>query len=185
MAAGSASRVIRAPGRLVVAPTALGVPDVYGGTEIGLTRACVLQPLGSPFRVECEGTGDASDVLNRPLRFVFSCFLRGWDNDAIAKVFPDLLSVGAVTGHAIYTAPGDSLPGTSALDRGHVFLYVPDDTINVPAILIYRGIPDWSGGAAMAFQRQDELGIPLAIECVRNDDGKTLAVGRLADLSLT
>lgn len=185
MAAGNASQVIRAPGRLIVAPTALNIPGVYGGTEIGLTRACVLQPMGSPFRIECEGLGDASDMLNRPLRYVFSCFLRGFDDNALALLFPDFVDVGTISGHAVYSAPGSKVPGTSALSRGRTFLYVPDDTINVPAVLIHRGIPDWSPGAALAFQRQDELGVPLTIECLRNSSGNSLSVGRLVDLSLT
>jgi hypothetical protein len=51
-------------------------------------------------------------------------------------------------------------------------------------VLIYRGVPDWSEGAEFAFQRQEELGIPLAVECIRNSDGKILSVGRLVDLTL-
>lgn len=184
MAAGSAQTVIRAPGRLIVAPTALNVPSAYGGSEIGLTKACVLQPLGSPFRIVSEGLGDATDVLNRDLRFIFSCFLRGFDDSAFSLLFPDLFGIGAVTGHAVYSAPGASTPGTSALGRGRTFIYIPDDTLNVPAVLIHRGIPDWAPGAEMAFQRQEELGVPLSIECLRSDSGKTVSVGRLADLSL-
>jgi hypothetical protein len=185
MTAGNASRVIRAPGRLVVAPTNLGVAYPYGGVEVGKTRLVVVRVLGTNVRVESEGLGEATDVLERQNHFVFSCFLRGWDDDAIEQLWPDNFTVGAATGHAVFDAPGRSVPGASMLDRAKVLLYVPDNVAEVPAVLIYRGVPDWSDSAEMAFQRGDELGLPLAVECLRSASGRILKIGRLADLSLT
>ena len=62
---------------------------------------------------------------------------------------------------------------------------MPDDSLSSPSVLIYAGIPDFSDGAEIGWQRGDELGIPLAVECVRGVTGKILEIGRLADLSLT
>ena len=86
MAAGNASRILRAPGRLVVGPTDLRLSYPYGGTEVGKTRLVTLSSLGAGFRVECEGLGgEPSDILEAPAHYVFSCYLRGWDDDALEK----------------------------------------------------------------------------------------------------
>mgnify|MGYP001606226270 CR=1 FL=1 len=184
MAAGSASRILRAPGRLVVGPTDLGVAYPHGGTEIGLVRRVVLQALGRNFRVESELLGEATDVLESANRYVMACFLRGWDDDAIRLMLADHYDAGAVSGHAVLTVPNRQRPGASALTRAKSFLYVPDDPINAPALLIDRGIPEWTDGAELAFTRGDELGIPLVVDCLRSDAGRILQLGRLADLTL-
>jgi hypothetical protein len=187
LASPSASpRVIRAPGRLVVNPTDLGHVYPHGGAEIGRVRAMVVRSLGGPgFRVMAEGLGEPSDILKAPQRYVLSFFLRGFDDAALASLWPDQVSVGDPSGHATFLVPGLTVPGQSAVeDRSRVLLFVPDDVIRAPAILVYRGIPDWADVAEMAFQRQDELGLPMTIECLRDSIGNTLAIGRLADLTL-
>jgi hypothetical protein len=184
MAEGNAARIIRAPGRLVVGPTNLTTSYPYGGTPVGLTRLCVLQPRGTSFRVECEGLGEASDILEPPHDWTFSCVLRGFDDDVIASFLAPGYSRGQATRHATFVVPGTATPGRSALARAFVTLYVPDDVANVPSVIIYRGVPVWVEGAELAFQRGEELGLAIALECMRDRDGNTLRVGRLADLSL-
>jgi hypothetical protein len=142
MASGNVSRVLRAPGRLVVKPTDLSTEFPYGGIEVGKTRMVVLTS--------------------------FKNFVQG-----------------SVTGHSLLREPGNRVAGASALSRAVSMLYVPDDPISNPAVLIYEGIPDWSENAELAFQRQEELGLPISVECVRNGSGNILEVGRLADLSLS
>lgn len=200
MAAGNVSRVIRAPGRLVLNPSNLAAAYPYGGTEIGKTNVCMLRPLGSVYRVEYEALGEVGDVLEANKRYVFSCFCRGWDDDAVAQLFSRAYSAGGTSQHAQFSEPGPNgltynsgtgewegtlAPGSSAITRAVVLLYVPDDTTHVPAVLIYRGIPDWSDGAQVALSRRDELGIPVTLECLRDANDNILTVGRLADLSLT
>lgn len=187
MAAGSASRIIFAPGRLVVNPTQAfsGGTYPYGGTEVGKTNAVAMLPLGTPFNVEYESTGEIGDVLEGDNRWVVSCFLRGWDDDAVEQFLSDGYAEGAVTQHAVYEVPGTKTPGQSALDRAVKLLYVPDDDVHVPALIAYRAVPDWSEGAEVAYQRREELGIPVAFECVRGAGGNTLRKGRLRDLALT
>jgi len=186
MAAGSSARILKAPGRLVVDPTNLALNYPYGGTEVGKTRAAVLTSFGTSYRIECEGLGgEASDVLEAPARYVFSCFLRGWDDDAVKKFLADNYVQGATSGHSLLREPGIKVGGSSALSRAIKLLYVPDDLAHAPACLIYRGVPEWTDGADIAWQRGEELGIPLAVECVRGATGKIIEVGRLSDLSLT
>ena len=178
--------MLRAPGRLVINPSNLELNYPHGGVEVGLTRLVVLQSMGAPYRVECEGLGgEASDVLEHASHFVFSCFLRGWDDSAVERFFANHFAQGDTSGHAVMQEPGNRLGGASALGRALSLLYVPDDPIHNPSLMICRGVADWGEGAEIAFQRQAELGIPLTVECVRGATGKILEVGRLADLSLT
>ena len=179
-------RVIRAPGRLAVEPTDLALPFPHGGVSCGRVRAVVLQPLGGVgFRVMSEGLGEPTDILKPSQRFVFTCFLRGWDDAALAALWPDQTNVGAVSGHAIFEVPGRAVPGESAIeDRARLILFEPDDPVAAPSVLIYRGIPDWRDASQLMFQRTDELGMPLVVECMRGGDGRTISVGRLSDLTL-
>lgn len=200
MASGNVARIIRAPGRLVVGPTDLSAAYPYGGTEVGKTNVCVLQPQGSVYRVEYEALGEIGDILEADVRYVFACFLRGWDDDAVSLLMSGRYVAGSTTQHATLQEPGPNglaydsgggawtgsrVPGSSALDRAVVLLYVPDDLIHVPALLVYRGVCEWSDGAQVAFQRREELGIPLTVDCVRDTNDNIVRIGRLADLSLT
>jgi hypothetical protein len=185
MAAGNVMRTIRAPGRLVVDPVDFRTDYPYGGVEIGLSRAVVVQPLGAAFRVEAEGLGEATDVLEGNTRWVVGFFLRGFDDDALTLLMSDYADRGTVTGHTHLRIPNRAIPGASALGRAKRIAYIPDDPINVPAVLIYRGIADFQDGAEMAFQRGEELGLPIAIECMRDLQGRILEIGRLADMPQT
>ena len=184
MAAGDAARVIRAPGRIVIGPTNLSTTYPYGGTEVGKSNLCAVLPIGTPFRVECEGLGEASDILEPNNHYVFACFLRGWDNDAVQQLLAGGYNAGATTQHAFFDVP-QNVPGASSIGRAVILLYVPDDLVHTPAVLIYRGIPDWSEGSELSFQRGSDLGIPLAVDCLRDANANMLRIGRLADLSLT
>jgi hypothetical protein len=186
MASGNVSRVLRAPGRLVIDPLDLSSAFPYGGVEVGKTKLVVLTTFNTSVRIECEGLGnEPSDILERTSRYVFSCFVRAWDDQAIEKFFAQNFVQGSVTGHSLLREPGNRVAGASALSRAIKLLYVPDDPVSNPAVMIYRGVPDWSENAELAFQRQEELGLPIAVECVRNGNDNILEVGRLADLSLT
>lgn len=186
MAAGNVARTIRAPGRLVVNPTTAFASTAYphGGTEVGFANQCIVQPLGTPLRIECEGLGEATDILEPNRSYVFTCFLRGWDDDAIEKCQAQSFVAGATSQHAVYRSP-DNVPGASSIGRAVILAYIPDDPLHVPGVLIYRGIVDWSSGAEVVFQRGAELGLPLTVDCLRDASGSMLKIGRMADLILS
>lgn len=184
MAAGKVSRIIHAPGRVVVGPSNLSSAFPHGGTEVGKTNAFGWSSHGVPFRVECEGLGEATDILEPNQRFSVSFFVRGWDDDAVELLLATGFVAGGTSQHAVFKAPVN-VPGGTALGRAVILLYVPDDTIHVPAVLVYRGIPEWTEGSEIAFRRGDELGIPITVDCLRDANLNTLAIGRFDDLSLT
>lgn len=186
MAAGLVSRVMRAPGRLLANPTTSFATTAYpyGAVELGKTNGVILQSFGTPFRIECEGLGEATDILEANKQYVFSCFLRGFDDNAVEQILAQGFSAGATTQHAVFGEPGN-VPGSSSIGRAVIIAYIPDDPVNVDGVLVYRGIPDWTDGAELAFQRGSELGIPIAIDCLRDANGNMLKIGRIADLALT
>ena len=186
MAAGDSARVLRAPGRIVIAPTKPFHGNVYpfGGREVGKVNACVLKPLGTRFHVESEGLGETTDILDSGSNWMFACFLRGWDDDALSLFRPESFEAGDVTQHAVVTVPGNKAAGASVLGNAVVLAYVPEDTVRVPGVILYRAVPDWTDGSELAFRRGSELGLPLTFSCVRDVDGRILQVGRLADLEL-
>jgi hypothetical protein len=184
MSAGNVNRIIRAPGRLVCSPTDLGAAFPYGGIPLGKSRNMVLKSLSTRFRVYAEGLGEATDVLEDDQHYVAGCILRGFDDDAVQQLFPFNYSKGAVSGHAMLDVPAGQGPGYSGYTRRKVLLYVPDNPIDHPALLLYAGIADWAENVELAFQRGDELGLPVAIQCLRDTQSRILKLGRLADLTL-
>ena len=187
MAAGATEHIIRSPGKLVVNPTTefYGGTYPYGGTEVGKARGCVVRSLGTSFRVESEALGEAVDILESDNRWVFACFLRGWDDDAIANLLEDAYEVGPRTQHAVYAVPGNATPGASAMLRAVTLAYVPDDPIFGIGAMIYRGIASIEDGGEIPFTRTTETGIPLVVDCLRDDNNWILKIGRLSDLLLT
>ena len=186
MAAGNVRRIIRGSGRVVIGPTDLSNVYPHGGTEIGQTTTCMLQSFGTPLRIEYESLGEAGEVLEANKHIIFTCFVRGWDDDSIEQFFSTAnYSEGSKTRHAVLKEPGSKVPGEASIARAVILLYVPDDPIHVPALLIYRGIPSLAEGAEIAWQRGTELGLPITVECLRDGNDLIYSAGRLADLSLT
>lgn len=186
MAAGKVSRILRGPVKIVVGPTDLSDADPYGGTEVGLSNQVALTPLGETVRIENEGLGEATDILHPNNRWLLTCFMRGADDKARELFFLGNYSNGQTTQHGVFSAPGLKNPGESMLaESSRVILLVPENLIDMDALIIYRGIPMWSDDAEIAFQKKEEFGIPLAIDCLRDSNNNILRLGRLADLSLT
>ena len=177
-------RVLRAPCRLIIGPVDLAADRPYGGDLLGHVRACMLSPVGQNYLVESEGLGRPNDILRGMSRFVFSAFLRGWDRAAVEQLMPGNYTEGNASQHAVWQAPGTQKTGKSATGRGVKILVVPDDQNTAPSILLYRAVAVWGPGAQLAFQRQNELGIPLTLECMRDSSGRVLQIGRIEDLTL-
>lgn len=186
MASANSVKIIRAPGRVVIGPTTSADSGSFpfGGTEIGRIGMFALASNGDNLTVEPEGLSRVADVLEGSIRFSVSFQLRGWDDDAIELLFPDQFAEGDLTRHAVFAVPGVTKPGSSALARAQTILFVPDDPVNVPALIVYRGVPDWRRASDVALRRNQELAIPVAIEAVQDDSGRILAMGRIHDLEI-
>jgi len=186
MATRNPGTVVRNPGRMVIDPTDLSTTYPYGGTEIGLVREKVFEPLGQPYVVWNEGLGEATDVLEGSNEWLFTCFLRGVNDDVKSSLLTGWRSAGGTSSHGLLTGPSAKAPGESLLDYAQVkLLFVPYNLIDHDALIMYRAIPWWSEGAEIMFGRNEEYGFPLSFRCLRNSSNHTHQFGRLADLSLT
>lgn len=189
MAAGNVHRVIRGPGRLVAAPTQSFETGTYpyGGTEVGKSNLCAVASLGDPFPVMSEGTGQINDLLSPPPQYEFSCFLRGWDDDAVEQILGYSEAEGSLSQHRLLDEPGDYFAGTSAIARALKLVYVPDDPIHVPGVMMFNAIPYWGRQSQIFWDRGEELGIPVTCHLLPTDAAaaSVIQIGRMKDLSLT
>lgn len=186
MATGNIARIMRAAGRIIANPTASFATGTfpYGGTELGKVNQVTLTPVGEPpFEVLSEGLGEPTDELAADNRWLAAFFLRGWDDDGVELLRPGEYRAGSVTSHAMFDAT-KALPGRSMVASAVILALVPDDTTHANGFLIYRGIPRWTEATEMAFQRKTELGLPITVTCLRDDNDNMLRVGRLPDLEL-
>ena len=193
MVVANVAKTMKAPGRLYGNVTSLAVAP-YGGKALGMTMAVAMAFEESPFFIECEGLGAVTEVLHGDDRVSFAAMLRGFDDDAVELLYPESFREGAVTQHAVLeqvhrsgeTHLASKVPGSPMSETaGLVLLYVPEDVVNVNAILLYNAIPNWQEGAEIMFRRGDEVLLPLRCECIRDADNDTYQIGRLADLDLT
>lgn len=175
-------RIIRAPGRIVVAPVSLAAEFPHGGTVLGRVRGCSLQFAGTPYLVESEGLGDVNEILEPDHRYVWSMIVRGWNDDATRLLMPDLFEEGASSQHAVVIHPGTRYPGTSELGHGVKLLFVPDDPMRVPCMIAYRAVADWAEG--FSFQRGEELAMAISFQCMDDASTRIIAIGRREDLTL-
>ena len=128
--------------------------------------------------------GEASDVLEGLNRTVVTFDLRGWDDDAVELLFVGGYSAGAQTQHASYGQPGTRTPGQSALGRAVSILFVPDNPNVAPGWIAHRGVPTLQDAGELMFMRSQPLVLPVAVECMRADNGRTIDIGRLQDLTI-
>lgn len=178
------TNILRSPGRLVASPQDLTLSFPYGGVTVGRTKLVALQPIGERLVVPSEGIGGAGDILEGEHRYALSCFLRGWTDRAIEYLWSDAYTEGSVTGHAVFSIPGTVQTGESVGPRSVCLLYVPDDTLHAPALLLYNASANWMSGAEVALQRPEEFGLPIAFDCTKDAYGRVLTIGLIDDLSL-
>jgi len=182
---GGTSRIIRAPGRLVIAPTlSLAAHEFpFGGIEFGRVQMCALRSVSEPLLVTFEGLGDVGEILEGPIQHVFTCEVRGWNGTVIERLFGGLFTRGE-SGHAVYSVPGLEYPGSHEWARGVVLLFVPDDIAHVPGIILYHAVPSMQERVAVALQRGKELVMPLNFDVVADGLGRVAMLGMVPDLEL-
>ena len=187
MGSVNASKIIKASGRVIINPTEefKNSSFPYGGTEIGNTNLCLLRILGNVYHVNYESLGETGEILEANNSYIFACFLRGWDKDAIKNLFVGAYEKGPYTEESVFYAPGSTTPGQAVSSLKSVKLaYIPDDYLNVPGVIIYNAIPDFETEAEILFQRQTEFGLPLVFYCLRSSNNAILRIGKIFDLPL-
>lgn len=164
MAAPNAKNVRFIPGKLVKDPTNLGTTYPYGGTELGLTTAILFKP-GVRSRIHFAEEFGGAHIENTFVGelVMLSLVLRGFDPDALARVFPNV-STGTITGKPGIdgrVSSGSNLPGYRMSNKAFKLLWVPDDLVDTEALIIYNAIPGVEETAALAMSVSEEFGTPV------------------------
>ena len=196
MATDDVHSLLRQPGRLVVTPTSIaaGQSFPYGGTSLGYTlEGCVLK-----YDLDVEPL-TAEDVTG-PFDYLFlggeeaptlEVDLLKWDDDAVSKAFPGLLSAaGASTGTRVAQYPGIPKGSLMSGQTGTALklLFCPDDARGGKFVLLRAAMPLLRESAELRMRRADPLTLPLVFRAGRDLTvayaGQRVVAGDRRDISL-
>lgn len=187
MAAPKAHNVRFSSGKVVKDPTNLSIAYPYGGTELGLVGAVLWKPGVKSRQHGAEEWGGAyveSTFIGEVAMLALT--LRGFDPDALARVFPNT-STGAVTGRTGIdgkVSGGTVVPGYRMTGRAFKLLLVPDDIEEDEGIILYSAIPGVEETAAMAQSITEEWGVPVFFLGAPDATGRVYAQKHFDDLVL-
>jgi len=170
MSAPNAARgIIFQPGRLIADPSDWDDDD-YGGTVLGSVRMVVWRPsIKTSFYDGQEFGGARTDIAFMGHVPVLNATLRGWDSDALSRIYP-----GASTGTSGRqkitvngTADGGAqrigaLIGYGGLANGFKLLFAPDAKEMGWFLLLYHALPIVEERAEVRFAQDEETSLAVA-----------------------
>ena len=187
MSARDATKIIRVPGRLAVAPTNLATAFPHGGTELGAVRAVALRLRQRDFDVVAEEFDEVVETVHGAMRVVgLACLLRQFDDTVIAKVFPST-STGSSSGSKVIDIPGTARAGRLASATAVKYVFTPDNQTDHQAIILYKADAalETDGAEIMCHMMQERV-LPVVFKPIRDTSSpaRVCKIGKLADLSL-
>lgn len=184
MAVGRADEVIHAPGQLCINPTDLTIPFPHGGTAIGEVAEIIYSVEELRHVIPAEEFGsEPVEVIEGGKIVTLSCFLRGFDVDAMQTAFQDAAQ-SVKTKKATIEFPGATPAGHLMSDDSVVLLFSPRSTEDVPAVILYRALPHLQETADMRFSFDQELGMPVIFQGVRDASSRVSSMKLLEDITL-
>ena len=185
MGSSSPPTVIRAPGRLVMAPTDLSIAFPYGGTELGSVRMVTWQKYAVDFALTAEEFGFEPVEFNQAGEvYGLGAFMRGVDDDVVGSLFPNT-STGATSQHKVVTWPGANRAGSWRSAAGVKLLFAPYNTRDVDAIIMYRAVPMVEASARVPLEWVEEYGFPAVFAGIRDASGNGGQKCRLSDMTVS
>ncbi len=183
MGALDPTKVHRVQGNLCVDPDDLSEVFPHGGKAIGITHYVTLLPTTRKFLLTAEEYGrETTEELYMGRDWVVSCLIRQWDNDMITTMFPNT-AVGGTTGDRVIKEPGGLAPGVPLSTRAVKLCFSPIDAAQ-PGFIVYRALPQVEIAARFRFHLISELGFIAVFRALRDANGNTHQIGRLADLTV-
>jgi len=180
VASADRDTIYKIPGDLYINPSDL---TSSFGTLLGAVRGVHLRPnqeaheLGAP-----EWADEPAEVLLGRQRWVFGCNLRAWDHDAVSTLFPN---VSGSSGSTVIDHPGTNRAGYKLTSSSVVLLFKALKSSH-PSVIVYNALPMIDEAAQLSFMVSDEFAFPALFLATRGHaSGKSVAVGLLANLSLT
>ena len=170
---------LRVPGRLVSAPTTTSGSFPYGGTDLGHTAGGEwmpnqdVQPL--PMEEYGQEPGEYQITHEAPVYFTV---LRGMYSAMMAKVF-----ASSTSGSGAYGVTGDDSRLGSASE--FKLMFVPRDTANHPALIMYRAIPAFGLAAKLQLMVDREIGLAVAFYGIRHATLGIYEINALGSLTVT
>jgi hypothetical protein len=165
--------------RLAYGCTDLTADYPHGGTALGLTSSVYVDPPASyrPVVREEDNAIDAVVFVGGPLIVGFR--LEGWDNDALAVLFP---SSTTVSGDRVLQWPGSGTqPGVAVSHLSKVVVSPFDPT--KPGVILYSAAPVVQLNEGLRLQAKSFLHVPVILLATPDGSGRLGAMGKFSRLS--
>lgn len=184
MSSADPRSILKIPGRLVKDPTDLTADFPHGGTELGIVRERVFRVIQRRQIITANEFGlEPAEVIESGQTAVFACTLRGFDVNAVAQIFPDVVT-STDSGFPVIRYPGSARAGELASGRAFKLLFSPRNTEEHPGFVFYNAIPLMAETMEMDFSADREFGINVVFQAIRDNatPPKVYQIGLLADL---
>lgn len=185
MATAAVQNILRLRGRLVAAPTDLGAAFPHGGTQLGLVKQATFRYGIQTQNITAEEYGGiTTEAVYAGEGAVLAGFMRDYDNDMIARLFPGT-SAGASGARVVEQDAGDS--GILLSSRSIVLLFAPiatNATTGHPHILMYNAVPMLDETADLQLHAGVEAAVAFVFRCIPDASSRLYRIGRRGDLSL-
>lgn len=183
MATADPATVHREPGILIASPTTNTGSAPFGGAALGLTFAHEVDMIDAPTLVPAEEFGGAPvEGIEGGKWLVFSAIFRGWDNDAIQRLFPN---TSLDTTRKILAGTSQSVRAGHLLsERAFPLLFAPNDTTNHRAIYMPRVLPLVSGESKSMRSILREQMIHATFVAIPNASGRVYDIDILSRITI-
>lgn len=185
MATASTRTILKIPGTLIKDPTNLSAASPYGGTVLGVTRSVYFRVRGKHREIEAEEWGNqVVEVVHGGYSPVLACVLRGYDDDALAALFPDTATGTPSREKVVRFRADNGRAGTILSGNSMKLLFAPKAAVRHKAIILRDAVPVVLDDAEIAFDQTEETGIAVMWVGIPDSSNRVAEIGRIGDLSL-
>ncbi|HLG42487.1 MAG TPA: hypothetical protein VI643_03900 [Planctomycetota bacterium] len=186
MGTGSASGIIRAPGRLCYGATDLTADFPHGGTALGFAREVVFEPRVQVARSKAEEWGGTtSRVYYTGEEPRLACVFREvLDADMLSAMFPNIVSGSFGTSYIEYSpaAAGQNDPGYDLNAKAVKLVFSPYSPDYHPFVILYHAFPAIDETTKLNLGLNAEIGVGAVWWAGVDSAGRCYKVGRRQEL---
>jgi hypothetical protein len=156
----------------------------HGGTELGEVQSSAVVVSYGEVPIVAEEFGTVVETFYTGERWVFSCALRTWDDDALAALFPHT-ATGSSSGKVLVKHDPDTYrAGQLGTSREIAIAFVADNPLSHPSLYFRRCVPLLEPTARLALQLRTEHVIPAMFMAIPPTSGNTVEYGLLEDFTV-
>lgn len=186
MGTGTASGVIRAPGRLCYGATDLTADFPHGGTALGFARQMIFEPKARSPRTTAEEWGQiTSRVYYTGEEPRLSCVFREiLDADMLSAMFPNIVTGSFGTAYIEHSpaAAGQNDPGYDLNAKAVKLVFSPYSPNYHPFIILYHAFPAIDEATQLNLSLQAEIGVGAVWHAGVDAQGRSYKTGRRQEL---